>query len=129
MYNQLSHNYIGMLYGLPTVLTNRLWRMQSCAVRMVTGAAGHDHITPILYSLHWLPVSARIKYKMLLLTFKCIQGIPPAYHLCHQAIPARALTTLCRPALACERQDPYWDWWPGFQELYFIPMECIVPTD
>ena len=37
------------------------------------------HITPALYELHWLPVSARIHFKILLLAFKAIHGIAPAY--------------------------------------------------
>ena len=31
-----------------------------------------DHITPILFDLHWLSVSERIKFKILLLTFKAL---------------------------------------------------------
>ena len=33
-----------------------------------------DHVTPILLELHWLPVKSRITFKMLFLTFKCLQG-------------------------------------------------------
>ena len=40
---------------------------------------GWSHITPALYELHWLPVSLRIDYKILLLTFKCIYGLAPTY--------------------------------------------------
>ena len=36
-------------------------------------------ITLALYELHWLPVSLRIDYKILLLTFKCIYGLSPTY--------------------------------------------------
>ena len=38
-----------------------------------------SRITPALYELHWLPVSLRIDYKILLLTFKCIYGLAPTY--------------------------------------------------
>jgi len=38
-----------------------------------------SHITPALYELHWLPVSVRIDYKILILTFKCIFGQAPTY--------------------------------------------------
>ena len=31
-----------------------------------------DHVTPILKELHWLPVSERIKFKIMLLTFKAL---------------------------------------------------------
>ena len=34
----------------------------------------YDHITPVLKDLHWLPIRKRIEFKILLLTFKCMQG-------------------------------------------------------
>ena len=39
----------------------------------------YSHITPALYELHWLPVLARIHFKILLLAFKAIHGLVPAY--------------------------------------------------
>ena len=39
----------------------------------------HDHITPILKSLHWLPVEQRIEYKVSLLSHKCLYGTAPDY--------------------------------------------------
>ena len=38
-----------------------------------------DHVTPLLKELHWLPVHARIEYKMIMLTFKCLKNLAPAY--------------------------------------------------
>ena len=38
-----------------------------------------DHITPILKSLHWLPVEKRIEYKVCLLSYKCLYGSAPVY--------------------------------------------------
>ena len=37
------------------------------------------HITPLLKSLHWLPVKYRIVFKIILITFKAIHGLAPAY--------------------------------------------------
>ena len=39
----------------------------------------YSHITPALYELHWLPVLARIHFKILLLAFKAIHGLAPEY--------------------------------------------------
>ena len=39
----------------------------------------YSHITPALYDLHWLPIHARIHFKILLLAFKVIHGPAPAY--------------------------------------------------
>ena len=38
-----------------------------------------DHITPVLYNLHWLPVSFRIDFKVLLLVSKSLNGLAPFY--------------------------------------------------
>ena len=39
----------------------------------------YKHITPVLKDLHWLPIRKRIEFKILLLTFKCMQGCAPLY--------------------------------------------------
>ena len=38
-------------------------------------------ITPILKSFHWLPIEQRIKFKVLLSVFHCVQGSAPQYNL------------------------------------------------
>ena len=37
------------------------------------------HITPTLFSLHWLPVCFRTEFKSLILAFKAIHGLAPQY--------------------------------------------------
>ena len=37
------------------------------------------HVTPLLIELHWLPVEYRIIFKILLITFKILNGIAPNY--------------------------------------------------
>jgi hypothetical protein len=68
-----------LLHGLPQSLLNRLQRVQNCAARLVARISKRDHITPVLYDLHWLPVQYRIKYKILLYTYKALNGVAPAY--------------------------------------------------
>ena len=69
----------GLLYGIPAVHITKLQRVQNNAARLVTGISRFSHITPVLDALHWLPVSYRIQFKILLLTFKCIHGLAPKY--------------------------------------------------
>ena len=38
-----------------------------------------NHITPVLARLHWLPVTARIRFKIALLTFKTLTTHQPSY--------------------------------------------------
>ena len=68
-----------LLYGLPDREINRLQRIQNAAARLISCSKKHDHIVPVLKSLHWLPVKARIEYKILLLTFKILCGCCPSY--------------------------------------------------
>ena len=46
---------------------------------MVVQAPKNCHITPVLRDLHWLPIQARIEYKILLTVFKALNGLAPAY--------------------------------------------------
>ena len=68
-----------LLVGLPDASISRLQRIQNIAARLVVGAHKHDHITPILHQLHWLPVKYRIDFKVLLLTYRALHGTAPEY--------------------------------------------------
>ena len=50
-----------LVYGLPQFLIARLQVVQNCNARLVTRSRKHDHITPTLKQLHWLPKYSRIK--------------------------------------------------------------------
>ncbi|MBN3299250.1 RL18 protein, partial [Amia calva] len=52
---------------------------QNAAAEILTETETHDHITPVLASLHWLPVHYKIDFKVLLLTFKALKGPAPPY--------------------------------------------------
>ena len=49
------------------------------SVCILTLTSKHDHITPVLKSLHWLPVKECITFKILTLTFRCLKGLAPSY--------------------------------------------------
>ena len=68
-----------LLYGLPDREINRLQKIQNAAARLISGTRKYDHIVPVLKSLHWLPVKARIKYKILLMTYRILCGCCPSY--------------------------------------------------
>ena len=46
---------------------------------LLTGTRKRDHISPILASLHWLPVRFRVDFKVLLFVFKALSGQAPSY--------------------------------------------------
>ena len=71
----------GSLIKIPAVHIAKLQRIQNSAARLVYYIPRFEHITPVLYRLHWLPVSFRIEYKVLILTYKAIHGHTPQYIL------------------------------------------------
>ena len=68
-----------LLQGLPDKLINHLQSLPNIAARVVTRCSKFDHITPVLYELHWLPVKMRIHFKLLLLMYRCVQQTALAY--------------------------------------------------
>ena len=84
----LSHlDYANTLYtGLPQLEINKLQRIQNMAAKVVTKAGRYDSSTADLKELHWLLIHLRIKYKIALLVFRCINGIAPSY-LCKLLTP------------------------------------------
>ena len=58
-----------LLAGLPLEHLKKLQRIQNIAARIITFTPRHDHITPILKQLHWLPIKRRIEFKILLHVF------------------------------------------------------------
>ena len=71
--------------GLYTTLSrsslSRLQLVQNTAARILTNTPRRSHITPVLMGLHWLPIKARIDFKILLITFKALHGLAPVYIL------------------------------------------------
>ena len=39
----------------------------------------YDHVSPLFSKLHWLPITDRITFKVLLLTFKALNNKGPVY--------------------------------------------------
>jgi len=84
---QLVHAFItsrldmgnAVLFGLSKDQIQRLQLKQNMAARIITRTKPSDHISPVLFDLHWLPVSFRIQYKLMLLTYRAINGLAPPY--------------------------------------------------
>ena len=68
-----------LLTSFPKKLTNKLQRVQNHAARVICKKRKRDHMTPVLKELHWLPVRSRIRFKILLLTYKCLIKLAPSY--------------------------------------------------
>ena len=91
-----------LLFGLPEMQLHTLQMIQNSAARLVTGTHGRDHITPVLFKLHWLPVRYRIEFKLLVLVYQAVHHLGPAYL-------TSLVTPLCTHSLTEIRGSPFFD--------------------
>ena len=68
-----------LLAGVPEIRLDRLQRVQNNAARPVLGRRGRDHKNLLPRSLHWLPIQARIEYKISTLFYRSRDLSTPAY--------------------------------------------------
>ena len=86
-----------LLAGIHDNKLNKLQRIQNHAARLVLRQSSHASATALLRTLHWLPVKARILYKIACLCFQCpYQNSMPPYisDLLHPYCPSRTLHSL-----------------------------------
>ena len=70
-------NNNSLLIGNPDCAIKKLQSVQNAAAKLVFGRNRYDRSDAPLEQLHWLPVSYRIKFKILLLVYKCLHGKGP----------------------------------------------------
>ena len=98
-------DYCNSLFtSLSTSALNRLQAIQNAAARLLTRSSRRCHITPLLKSLHWLPVTLRIRFKILTITYNSLHGQAPAYlaelihpHQSTRSLRSNSLTLLSVP--------------------------------
>ncbi|KAF7239662.1 putative RNA-directed DNA polymerase from transposon BS [Varanus komodoensis] len=73
-------DFCNALYvGLPLKMVRILQLVQNRAARLLTGTERYVHMTPVLCQLHWLPIEVRAKFKVLVMTYKALNGLGPGY--------------------------------------------------
>ena len=68
-----------LLYGLPAITINKFQRIQNMCAWLVLRRPKGSSITQCLKDLHWLPKHQRIEFKILTLTYKCLNKQAPEY--------------------------------------------------
>ena len=77
------------LAGVAKVYLQKLQSVQNIAARIMSAVRRSEHVTPLLEDLHWLPVSQRVVFKTVLMVWKCVHSVAPAY-LSDFCVPATA---------------------------------------
>ncbi|KAI4877508.1 hypothetical protein NFI96_030882, partial [Prochilodus magdalenae] len=73
------HYCNSLLAGFPLRAIRPLRLVLNAAARIIFNLPKFTHVTPLLCSLHWLPVVARIRFKTLMLAYKAKIGPAPPY--------------------------------------------------
>lgn len=101
-----------LLYGTTGKNLDKLQRVQNSAARLIMGVSKFDHVTPVLRELHWLPIRARIHYKIMVLVHKAVNNSGPIYlrDLINLYAPGRTLRSgssllLARPRTRSKAGD------------------------
>ncbi|XP_072023044.1 uncharacterized protein [Amphiura filiformis] len=68
-----------LLLGISAKDRKQLQRLQNRAAKVVYKCNRLEPSAPLLRDLHWLPVAERIIFKVLLLVFKALHDVAPAY--------------------------------------------------
>src|SRR6218665_1962526 len=68
-----------VLYGIPASTLQRLTTVLHCAAKLIKNLSPRDHVTPTLRELHWLPIPARINFKICLLMYRVYTNSSPSY--------------------------------------------------
>lgn len=87
-------DYCNSLYaGLSDDKIFKLQKAQNCAARLILGKSKFESSTQMLKTLHWLPVKARIEYKIAVFCYSSIKTTAPTYisELLSPYVPPRAL--------------------------------------
>ena len=60
-------------------MLERLLKVQNSAARLIFQCCKQNHISPLLMSLHWLPINARIEYKLSVICHSFFLGSSSIY--------------------------------------------------
>ena len=66
-------------YGSPMYMVQRHQKVQSSAARLIVQCRKQNHISPLLMSLHWLSINARIEYILSVICHSFFLGLSPIY--------------------------------------------------
>ncbi len=102
-----------LLAGLPACTIKPLQLIQNAAARVVFNEPKKAQVTPLFIRLHWLPIAARIKFKVLMFAYKTTTGTAPIYLNLRSASERRLVVPSQRGTKSLSRTF-FWtvpSWW------------------
>ena len=104
-----------LFHGAAKDNIHKLQTIQNSLVRIIYNLPPRSSTEHLLNTLHWLPISKRITFKVALLAFKCKHGLAPTYlnDLILNYVPTRQLRSSDKDLLFQPRTKT--DCWQGFQ--------------
>lgn len=97
-----------ILTGLPNSTLQPLTSVLHAAARLIKDLQPHDHISPALQQLHWLPIHSRIHFKICLLMYNIYSGSSPQYMSsmvspCSSILSRKSLRSASKGDYVCTR--------------------------
>ena len=75
-----SLDYCNSLYfGADCYVSKQLQMIQNRACKTIFGLKRKESVSDYMKSLHWLKIPQRIGFKILMLVYKCLNGLAPQY--------------------------------------------------
>ena len=97
-----------ILTGLPNSTLQPLTSVLHAAARLIKDLQPHNHISPALQQLHWLPIHSRIHFKICLLMYNIYSGSSPQYMSsmvtpCSSILSRKSLRSASKGDFVCTR--------------------------
>jgi len=87
-----------VIAGLPQSTLDPLQRLQNAAARVIFNVGKQEHVSPYLEQLHWLPVRARVQFKLCTVMHAIHNKRCPAYLADVQLVGMASTRTSLRSA-------------------------------
>ena len=68
-----------LLMGTPNSVIQPMQKIQNSSACCILRAPRHQHWTPVLQQLYWLPIFERIKYQIACMCYNSVSGSAPSY--------------------------------------------------